>query len=641
MSKTLWYKLSSLLIVLALATGVFAQTNDFKEAPMLTEQVSSGDLPAVAERLPTTPLVVQPSESIGQYGGTWSKAIIGAGQTANLVRTIGYDYLVRWNVEWTEVVPNVAESFEVNDDATEYTFHLRDGMKWSDGEPFTADDIMFWYEAVVLNKELTPARGNNPVTVEKLDDTTVKFSFPKPNGLFLQNMATPNGWGYTGYPKHYLSQFHPDYNEDNLDELVSQGGFNTWVELFNSKVGWNERFTNVDLPTLYPWKMTTAYGAGQQAVAERNPYYFKVDPEGNQLPYLDQVVFDVVADPEVMVLKVINGEINMHVQDVMTANNKAVFADNQEAGNYHFVDMTPAETVNPAIYLNLTDQDPVKREIFQNKDFRIGLSHAINRQEIIDVVYVGQGEPYQAAPRRESEFFDEEFAKQYTDYDVDLANESLDKAGYSERDAEGFRLGPDGKRISFVIEYFDFDASWPDVLELLQGYFKDVGIDMQVRSETGNAYNTRKNANEHDAILFGGGAGLGYANILFPNSMMPFDNQSAFAIPWARWYLNPEPGAEVGGITAPPEEPSEAAKKQMDLYEQLSQTGDAAEQKRLFKEILDISKDQFYVIGIVSTAARYGIVANNFHNVPNPMIWSYPYPTPGPTNPEQYFVSDQ
>lgn len=623
----------------AAAPAPDADPTNFGEAPTLAELVSAGTLPPVAERLPANPLVVPVVEAIGTYGGTWRAGLVGGNDTLWLQRTIGYENLVRWNPEWTEVVPNVAESFEASEDATAYTFTLREGMRWSDGEPFTADDIMFWFEDVALNQELTPNRGTNPPTVEKLDQHTVRFSFEEPNGLFLQTLATTSGEFATRYPKHYLKQFHPTYNPDGIDKLVQESGAANWVELFQRKgaaiagTPYDAIWSNAELPRLHAWVITTPYGESTQVVAERNPFYFKVDPDGNQLPYIDKVVYEVVQSPDVLLLKALNGEIDMQDRSIATLQNKAVFADNMEKGGYRFFDTIPATMNTNLINLNLNHKDPVKRELFQNKDFRIGLSYAINRPEIIDLVFVGQGEPFQAAPRPESPFYNEQLATQYTEYDVAKANEHLDKAGLTERDAEGYRLGPDGKRVSFVVEIAaGFSQAHVDVMQLVAAQWKVVGIEAAVKPVDRALFDTRRLANEHDAVIWDGAGGLDViqnGNYYFPRS-----NRSDYAQAWATWYLNPS----GDGAQTAPEEPPAAVQQQMQLYDQLTRTSDPAEQEQLMREILDIAAEQFYTIGISLPSNTYGIVKNNFRNVPAQMPNAFVYPQPAPTNPSQYFI---
>lgn len=617
-----------------------------REAPMLAARVAAGELPPLEERLPANPKVVEPTESLGQYGGAWRSGLRGGQDNAWLTRTIAYEYLVRWDPTWSEVIPNVAESFEANADATEFTFKLREGMKWSDGEPYTADDIVFWYEATLINEEYAAANptgnwirsgGQLPV-VEKVDDYTVKFVFAAPHGLFIQLLATPSGAGPVGLPEHYCSQFHAAYNDD-LDALIAENQAVDWVNLFQLKCGgvpgtpYDSSWYNADRPVLWAWDITVPYGGNTtQVVAERNPYYFKVDTEGRQLPYIDRFVAEIGEDVQVLVLRALNGEIDFQDRHIATLDNKAVFADNMAAGEYGFFDTIPSSMNGVAIALNLTHKDPVKREIYQNKDFRVALSHAINRQEIIDVVFVGQGEPYQLAPRPTSPFYNERLAKQYTEYDPDLANEILDGI-FPDKNASGFRLGPDGNPVLVDVQVTAVNTSQVDTMELVKGYWEAVGIQTNINSIDRSLFYTRKDGNEHDTAVWGGDGGLDV--ILEPRWYFPHGTESLYAQAWVTFYNNP---SGQGALTAP-EEPPAATKQQMDLYDQIKATGNVEEQAELMAQLLEIAADEFYAIGIVLPAPGYGIVRNNFHNVPSPHPGAWLYPNPGPTNPEQFWIS--
>src|SRR5690606_5590035 len=226
-----------------MASSSIAWAQDFGKAPMLDAAVQSGELPPVEERLPANPYVETMVDGIGQYGGTLRTTILANGDHYNLTRTIANELLVRWTPDWTQVVPSLAEEVTASDDATTYTFRLREGLKWSDGAPFTVDDIMFWYEDVFSNPALTPDKnpifvvGGKPVVVTKIDENTVEFKFDSPYGLFLQQLAYGQGHLPIIYPKHYLSQFHEKYNADGIPALL-QGNATAsdWVSLFNSKV---------------------------------------------------------------------------------------------------------------------------------------------------------------------------------------------------------------------------------------------------------------------------------------------------------------------------------------------------------------------------------------------------------------------
>lgn len=638
-SKRVFTVLLCVLFVLLNLTIVSAQEMTYQQAPYLDGM----DLPPVAERLPINPRIVDGVDGIGEYGGTWRMGTRGGGDEVIYVRTVGYHNLVRWSIDWTEVIPDVAESFEINDEGTVFTFYLREGMRWSDGAPFTADDILFAFNDIYLNPEVFPApptwlvSGDAPVVVEKIDDYTFRCTFAAPNGMFMQQLATPNASTLTAMPKHYLSQFHASYAEpEDLEELMAEAGVELWTDLFNQRGGSvagkpNTLWSNADLPTIYPYEVVDPLGPNATQVRlVRNPYFYVVDSAGNQLPYIDEVVYNVGQDVETLVLQALNGEIDMQDRHIASNANRAVFFDNQEAGDYRFFETVPSSSNVMVISLNLTHLDPAKREIYQNIDFRIGLSHAIDRQEIIDVVYIGQGSPAQAAPRPESPFYDEEMTTQYTEFDPDLANEYLDRV-VPERDAEGFRLMPSGERLVISMEVIaTLFPEWPDVLELIQGYWADVGIQMELVVEDRSLFYDRKAANQHDAAIWGGDGGLDV--MLEPRWYFPNGNESNYGEAWQYWYNNPNDERA--------EEPPEIVRQQMDLYNQLKSTADPERQFQLMTQILDIAKEQFYTIGISLTPNGYGIVRNNMHNVPASILNAYLYPSPGPTNTFTYYFSD-
>lgn len=614
-----------------------ASAVEYKQAPMLEEMVKAGTLPALAERLPQNPRVITPVEKVGKYGGTWRSGMVGGSDRNWLFRIAGYEPLLAWDREWSgKVVPNLAEEVTNSADAKEYTIKLRAGLKWSDGKPFTSDDIGFFINDVAGNKELLPngidwlMSGGEPGKFEKIDDTTFKITFKEPYGVFPQKLASVYGVQMTMMAKHYCSQFEPAYNKDKLDALMKEAGVATWTELFIKKCAVdteaNERWQNPERPTMEPWVIKDPYIGGATLVTlKRNPYYFKVDTEGNQLPYIDDLSISVNADKQTLVLKVVNGEIDYQDRHVNANANRAVFTDAAEKAQIHLVDGPNADMNTTIISFNLTHKDPVKREIFNNKDFRIGLSYAIDRQAIIDAAFVGQGEPWQAAPRKESPYYNEKLAKQYTEFDVAKANEYLDKA-YPKKDGEGFRLGPDGKRISFNIMVIPALGDFLDSTQLAAQYWQAVGVDAKVQTVDRTLFYDRKDNNDQDAAVFLGSGGMGDA-LFEPTFYFPFWNESLFAVPWGNWYAS---GGKSG------EEPPAAAKKQMDLYREILKSADITKQNELMQQLLDIAADQFYAIGISTPGPLYSAVKNNVHNVyPRPFAWTYPSPVA--SNTEQYF----
>lgn len=602
-----------------------------KEAPELAALVAESKLPPLQERIPENPLVVE-AETVGKYGGTWRNMIVG-GDITHLARYQGYEQLIRWNPEWTEYVPNIAERWEVNEDSTEYTFYLRKGMKWSDGEPFTAADFDYQVNHVWRNKALVQVipsnfiTGNDPCELVVIDDYTIKFVFKSPNGLFMLNLANMNDF-MPFAPAHYLKQFDPEFNE-NADALAQKLGYADAVEYYPNKLG-NEWRQNANLPTVNAWIWGIAPdGTNIKAESVRNPYYWKVDVEGRQLPYIDKINYELVSDTEVAVMRAASGEIDFFDQNIATPGNKSFFFDNMEAGNYHFVTTTMSAPNAMNIILNLNHKNLERRELFTNKEFRIGLSHAIYRQEIIDMIYYGDANPHQTAPLPGSDVYDEEFATQYTEYNVDLANEYLDKV-LPEKDANGMRLFNGEK----LIIHFYIDAARDTFIQatkLISTYWKAVGIDTKFDIVSRDLWEegTRNGDGDFDATMHRFGGGIGSPIYTDPRYYLPLNTNSMYALNWVNYYINPE-GV---GATIPPEEPPADVKRSLELYNQLKKTGDADAQRDLMKQIIAIAKDQFYTIGVCTEADSYAICSNDLRNVPDTMPWEWIYPHPAPSNP--------
>lgn len=626
--------------LLSVGWGTAAFSADYNQAPMLDPLVASGDLPPVEERLPENPFVETMVDDIGKYGGTLRTTILANGDHYNLTRTTANELLVRWDPTWSKIVPSIAESFEVSDDATTYTFKLREGMRWSDGAPFTVDDIMFWYEDVFMNEDLTPSRnpvftsGGEPVVVTKIDDNTVEFKFSQPYGLFIQQLAYGQGHLPVIYPKHYLSQFHEKYNAEGLPALIeADPSVGDWVSLFNSKVSLTFQppfWLNTELPTLNPWVLTVPYADGERVAVERNPYYWKVDPEGNQLPYVDGMTWAKIDDPELMALRMTAGDFDFAFRHINNATYRSVLYDGQDSGNFRFVDVKDLPANDAVVLLNLNVEDPVKRDIFRNKDFRIALSHAINRQEIIDLVYVGQGAPAQVAIQPGHELFSERLANQFTEYDPERANEMLD-AILPEKDSEGFRLGPDGERFTINFMVADvFGLSFPDVMQMVQQYARDVGLDIQIRTTDRARLNTMWYANEHEAYIWNcvGGLSEAYADV---RCYMPFQKADLFyAMKWSEWYADPSTG----------EEPPEEVKALMAAYDDVARA--ASDEARLeeMKEFLDLSADNFLTIGISRPMPKYKMVSRDLRNVVDGIPITGNLWHPAPTLTQWYFDRD-
>ncbi|WP_430474074.1 ABC transporter substrate-binding protein [Thalassospira lucentensis] len=609
---------------------------EFGEAPILAKEVAAGNLPPVKDRLPTTPMIVTPNDKIGVYGGTWKMAQRNQRDHALLIRNIGYEPLLRWTPQWTSTIPNVALSFQPSSDATEFFFRLRPGMRWSDGAPFSVDDIVFWYQNILSNPAFADAvpewltAGGNAVQIDQVDATTVAFRFSTPYGLFPTALARPEGVEPVSYPAHFLKPLLPKFNP-NADKEARDLGFAGWKERFVEVFGNPgtiddpSRWHNPEVPTLNAWVLTGTYGEDDPLIAKRNPYYWKIDPTGRQLPYIDEVSFALVPSRSAAGDAAIAGKVNMQERHVSTRADEVLAAND----NLQSFTLVESDMNTLTLSLNLNDKDPVLRDIFQNKNFRIALSHAIDRDMIISRFIPG-ALPNQAAPRPESPLYHTVLARQFIHFDAELALDYLSKAGLTRKDDKGFLLRPDGERLSFTIDTEGADRFV--ILDAVIAYWRDLGIDVKARNLQRNTFVSLREKNDHNASAWGGDGGLDA--MVIPINYLPMSADSSwFATGWANWHVNPDsPDAII---------PPAAVQKQLSLYNSLKETANAEKQTQLMRDILDISADQFYVMGIALPPNRKGVVAKDFHNVPKviPAAWSYA--TPAPTNPSQYYIEQK
>jgi peptide/nickel transport system substrate-binding protein len=626
-----------------LAKGAFAQ--DYKESASLKAQVDGGTLPPVAKRLPEKPLIITPFERVGQQGGDWNHALVGGGSLSMLVRYQAYEPLVRFKPDWSGIEPNVAESYEVNAEATEYTIRLRKGHKWSDGQPFTTADAKFWYDAYFLDTDTNQgsnswwSAGGEKAKLEVIDETTFKVIFAAPNGFFLQQLAWAQQDQISRTPSHYLKQFHIKYNPE-ADKLAKERGLESWIALFQAEAGFLDDNTffqaNKTRPTLNAWafNLEGAIAPGldtERTIAVRNPYYFKVDTEGTQLPYFDRINYQMVADAEVLLLKTLQGEIDMMDQYIGTPANKPVLFDGQNAGDYSFYTLKESAANVMVFQLNLNHLDPVKNALFNNKDFRIALSHSVDRQALIDAVFVGQGSPAQASIIEGDPLYNEKLAKQYTEFDPAKANQILDTL-LPMKDAQGYRLDEQGRRLSIIFELDQTRTTFLDMFELVVPMFQAVGIDAQVRAMDRSLWEERvRRGREFDATAHQFGANSGIAAMLDARYFVPLNANSLYAPGWQLYYVDPTAANAI--------KPPADIIAQQDRYRALMAIADPTKQNEKMAEILSVAADQFLVWGVTLPPDGYGVVKNNMVNVLKTMPNSFGWPTPGPARPEQFFKS--
>jgi peptide/nickel transport system substrate-binding protein len=635
-----------LVLALLLALSVFSVNaqGSYSESPMLTALVEAGELPALAERLPVSPRVIEPTKEVGQFGGELRVGFVGNNPGwGGLWYITGWENLVSWAPDFSGVVPNIAESWEVSEDVREYTFHLREGMRWSDGAPFTADDIMFYIEDVLFNPELNPAgpsadwlprEGAEEFRAEKIDDYTVKFIFANPYGTFLYTIPQWNGRHITWFPKHYLSQFHAAYNPNVADLVAETDGVEDWVGLFNLKASGptddtNNYFNNLDRPLLFPWVPTSVLGGNTQMTMARNPYYFKVDTAGNQLPYIDSVLGISYQDNEGRNLALANGDLD-YIKD---PTGREFFFNALDSGAALQMSFWNDEAGNTnSIHFNRNAQDPVLASIFSDINFRIGMSHAINREEIIEIVHQGQGTPSQVAPLESSPLYNERLATQYLEYNLDLANQYLDMV-VPDKDADGFRLRPDGARLSFVFSIPNSESwqgNWVSVGELLVGYWNTVGVEVLLDAVSADVMTERREQNNYEATMFTGEGGAGLTPILQPRYYVPGEYDSLFGGGWFYWWANSQEAVTV--------EPPQEMKDLRVQFEQVGQQPSQDAQVAAMAEILEIAADNFWVIGISRPGLGFQPYNSRLGNFPDEWIHGWGEGVEKITYPEQWYL---
>lgn len=628
----------TMTLTAAVMAGAQALAGAVSEAPMLAERVAKGELPPVAERVGAEPLVLKPHASTGRYGGVMRTALRGGGDHNAILRMVGAQGLVRWNLDMTDVLPNVAQAWEVSEDATTYTFRLREGMKWSDGTPFTAADVLFAANDLLLNPEFTPstpgryASGGKPMTVEALDATTVRVTFAEPYGRFLPELATPLGQHLTLYQKGYCSQFHPAHaGAEAVAALVAAGGHKDWPELMRARCADIEipaRWNNPARPTLDPWVIVDGYGGGVTRVTmTRNPYFWQVDDAGQQLPYIDRLEFPVISDVETILLTAISGGLDLQMRHITAVANRPVLAENAARGGYEFVGLSPTSAAGSALWFNLTVKDDVKRAIFNDRRFRVAISHGIDRAEIIEAITLGQSEPYQVGPVPAHPLHNKQLSYQHLEHDAATANALLDEMGLTGRDGEGFRLMPDGKRLSILAEFPVSNPNFGDTLELIKRDLQEIGVDVQISGIERALFYDRAAKNDHEVHIS-----------IVPGGLNPFEELRAIvaehpidsrqSLEWQKWYVSG--GRE--GI-----EPSESMKKRMRLLDQWRATADRTKADAIFAEILQEAADAFEIVGINSSGGSAGIRNARLRNVPDPMISAWTFATPGGAAPQQFY----
>ncbi len=583
----------------------------YREAPALSEMVQAGTLPPVDDRLPAEPRVLEVLDQLGRYGGELSSVVadptanlfeISNGRGANLAgRNYGLD----------SIIPLTAESFELSADSQMLTVNLRAGARWSDGSPFTTEDVLFWYEDVLLNEELTPVidsdltPGDTPLQLEVLNDYSFNLIFAVPYPSVIDILPSLALWR----PKHYLKDWHINYNEE-ANAKAQEENFDAWYEAFEYHADSSETQQDAELPVLGAWVFERQDTQGNTSYT-RNPYFWTVDVEGNQLPYVDTLRKVVVENREVLTAKVLAGEGTHHSWFLSLAD-FPLYKQNEESGNYTARLHPDLRASEMGFAFNYTHQDEVLRELFNTLEWRQALSHAIDRNEINELRFGGRGVPRNPIMHPGPSFWEDGMDQYYTSYDVDLANELLDGIGLV-YDSDGrFRLRPDGEAMTITMEVDAGRADLSEVGNLIKSYWAAAGVNLNVKGQDQQFLMQRMRANEHDIGVWAiGGSSEPYSRQHEPIRYRPPWHWSSTPLSgplWRQW-LNTD-GAE--GM-----EPPDIIKELWDITVQWQAEPFGTDRyKELGRQMLQINAENVWLIGTVGLVPRASVIRNTVRNHP-------------------------
>jgi peptide/nickel transport system substrate-binding protein len=606
-----------------------------EEPPFLVERVASGDLPPMAERLPEVPLVTAPGvgQELGRYGGAM-RMLMGGAKDVRMMVVYGYGRLVSYDQNY-ELVPDILESVDV-DEGRIFTLHLRQGHRWSDGEPFTSEDFRYYWEDIANDSDLSPFGPSQellvdgkPPLIEYLDSHTVRYAWAQPNPLFLPSLAGASPL-YIYRPAHYLRQFHGRFADpQELERLLRESGMRDWPALHHRK-DHQYKSDNPDLPVLQPWCNTTMPPA-ERFVFERNPFFHRVDPQGRQLPYLDKVIVNIT-DNKLVPAKTGAGESDLQAR-YLRFDNYTFLKDAEKRNPFKVRLWRTGRGGQVVLYPNLNVDDPAWREVLRDVRFRRALSLALNRHEINEVVYYGLVDEGNNTVRPESTLFQPAYRLAWAERDLELANRLLDEMGLSRRDDRGLRLLPDGRSMQLVVDSAGESTEETDVLELVRDAWQQVGIRLFSRPSQLEVFRNRIFAGQ--AIM---SVWAGLDNGIPTPDMSPAElaPTSQVQLQWPKWGQFYETNGEAG---EPPDLPE--AQALLALYEAWRSTESREQREEIWHRMLAIHADQVFTIGTVSGVRQPVVISDRLHNVPEEGVYSWdPGAYFGIYRPELFWMSD-
>ena len=597
-------------------TTTMEATGKYQEAPELAALVAKGELPPVEERLPEQPFVLQPLESVGTYGGTFTVFALDNFPWNELTEEPSRGSVPLRMTMDGEILPDIAIGYEQPADSKTFTLKLRKGMKWSDGSPFTSADFTFHVNDMVNHPDVeTWGLGHwGEFTVSAPDDYTVVYTYEKPTPRVLLDVLHWRGSEWMIFhPKDFLKKWHIDYNE-NAEALAKEEGYDSWFEALNFHANFVP-LNDIEKPTISPWRPKNF--STTVRVYERNPYHHQVDTAGQQLPYVGEIISNIV-DRETYNLKVVAGEADLAWM-FTTLDNYTLFKESESDANY-VVKPIPGVSGTDASYgFNQNHEDPIRRALYQNRKFRQALSIAIDREEINDLVFNGLGVPRQDVVLPNASYYKPEWENAWALYDPDRANQMLDELGLDKRSSSGIRLQSDGKPMVINVEFPDWFRAVA-VHELVKEYWREVGIDMRPKAIQSTLLWDKMDTTNWDAWSSKSDRPEMYSYL------------GGFAVPpgaplWSAW-MNAQNAIDAGTATLddyeggklPGEEPPDYIKEYLSWGPKKQTLVYGSPQYREFMStVFQTMADEVYLIGTVGMTPVLFISRPNIANIPDEM----------------------
>ena len=590
----------------------------FVETPFFAKKIAAGNLPPVIERIPETPSVAEFSAvgmKPGRHGGDL-RMLMGKSKDTKRMVVYGYSRLVGYDRHF-KLAPDILESYDIEEGRI-FTLHLRKGHKWSDGHPFTAEDFRYYWEDFATDKEVS--KGGPPVILlvngeapkfEVVDETTVRYSWSKPNPFFLPALAGASPL-YIYRPAHYMKRFHKEYADPaTLEKLVKEHRQRNWIAL-QYNVGRQYKNDNPDLPTLQPWVLTTK-PPSDRFVFVRNPYFHRVDPNGRQLPYIDRWIMGIAAT-KLIPAKVGTGDSDLQAH-ALAFNNATFLKESEERNGYTVRLWRTARGSQIALFPNLNTTDEAWRPLVRNPNFRRALSLAVDRTDINDSVYFGMAIEGNNTILPASPLYRERYTTKWATYDPDQANDLLDGLGLTERNEDDIRLLPNGEPMELILESAGEGSEQADVLQLLGESWLDIGIKLHTRVLQRETFRNRVFAGSTVMSVWSGLENGVPSADSSPHELAPTSQIQYHWPKWGQYY-------ETRGKSGKPIDLA-VAKKLSELNEAWMTATHEEQKLEIWNEMLDLYCDQVFSIGIVSGILQPVVVSNRLRNVPENGIYNW------------------